>query len=233
MVFAMIRLLRRSRCARTALVVVAVGAILACRRPASPVARCTTQDLLSSVGSAAYPKIDEQAPWMRQARLCDVGAYVIAMSQDPDASSVYVLRKGEVMRPLFLKNAGNHSTVLFDAPGEGRAVVAVNEEVSLLWREPRRVVASDRHPASGPDVFSYAAYDSSRRAWIEHVDVGRDGTFDIRQTEVEGQPIRREMNVADRWLETVERDGKTGVVFNGRFMSLQDARATAASRVVP
>ncbi len=215
-----------------------LGMALGCQPPAavggSEAARCDTEDVLASVGQAANdPRIAQDAAWLRRAQVCNVGPFVFAVPRDPGVDAIYVLRKGKPARPVFLESATSHTTVLFDVNGDGRDVVSMNEEIALVSRESRRVLASDHHPKSGTPSFTYAAYDASRRAWIEYIDSGRDGTFDIRQTDVEGQPRRQEATVGDRWLDMVQRDGKTGVVFDGRFMSLQDARASVARHVEP
>jgi len=127
-----------------------------------------------------------------------------------------------------MKNGTKPTGMTFDTPSHGRAVVSIDENVTLLSQESKRVLASDGHLNSGHDVFTYAAYDSSRSAWIEYMDFGRDGTFDVRNTEVPGQPLKQEVTIAHRWVETVRRDGKLGVIVGGQFVFVEDARARAA-----
>jgi hypothetical protein len=35
--------------------------------------------------------------------------------------------------------------------------------------------------------------------------------------------VKREFRVGEQWLEVVQQDGRSGVVFNGRFMAVADA----------
>jgi len=71
-------------------------------------------------------------------------------------------------------------------------------------------------------VISYSTYDQAKSAWIENFDFGADGTLNYRTTE-SGQKVKREHRVGERWLEAVQQDGRTGVVYNGQFMPVADA----------
>lgn len=55
------------------------------------------------------------------------------------------------------------------------------------------------------------------------LDFGADGTLDFRTTEINGRRVKREFRVGEQWLEVVQQDGRSGVVFNGRFMAVADA----------
>jgi hypothetical protein len=213
-----------------ALVLVASGLATACRAAAGArtAVRCATEDLLSSVGAAAYPRTEQEMAWLHRAQVCDMGTYLVATPEDSRATSIYVLRKGTPLRPVLLENERTRAKVVFDI-GAGRDLSVAGDEVAIMNRSDRRVVVNEGRSPNGGPIFTYAAYNASRRAWIEYVDADRDGTFDIRQTDTTGQPLKREVTVADRWLEMVQRDGKPGVVVGGRFMSVTDARAKAAA----
>src|ERR1044071_4283482 len=84
--------------------VVAVGISLGCQRPASPVARCATQDVFASAAAylATNPQAEQDMRWLHRAQVCDLGSYLVTMSTDADASAVFVLRKGTPNQPIFL-----------------------------------------------------------------------------------------------------------------------------------
>ena len=62
---------------------------------------------------------------------------------------------------------------------------------------------------------------------MENVDFGADGVIDLRRTEIAAQPIKEELKVGNRWLEYVTRDGRSGVLLDGKFMSPAAAREVA------
>jgi hypothetical protein len=71
--------------------------------------------------------------------------------------------------------------------------------------------------------------DAARQAWIDNLDFGADGVVDFRTTELSGQQAKQELKVADRWLEFLKRDGTTGVLLDGKFISVDDARKKLAA----
>jgi hypothetical protein len=83
----------------------------------------------------------------------------------------------------------------------------------------------------GKSTISYAGYDAARQAWIDNLDFGADGVVDFRTTEISGREVKQELMVGDRWLEFLKRDGTTGVVLDGKFMSVDDARKKLATGV--
>jgi len=78
-------------------------------------------------------------------------------------------------------------------------------------------------------TMSYSAYDQTKSAWIENFDVGADGSLDYRTTTINDRIVKREFLVGDQWLELVQRDGRSGVVFNGRFTAVSEALKIAKS----
>jgi hypothetical protein len=73
--------------------------------------------------------------------------------------------------------------------------------------------------------LSVAAYNPGQKAWIENVDINADGTIDWRTTEASGRPTKHEVRLGDRWLEVIRRNGQSGIIVNGQFMSTDQARA--------
>ena len=110
------------------------------------------------------------------------------------------------MGEMFL-GVSKNSTMLLDADGQ---------RVLYQW---------DR----GKSTISYAGYDAARQAWIENRDFGADGVVDFRTTEISGQQVKQELKVGNRWLEFLKRDGTTGVLLAGTFISVDDARKKLAA----
>jgi hypothetical protein len=67
------------------------------------------------------------------------------------------------------------------------------------------------------------------QAWIDNLDFGAHGVVDVRTTEISGRQVKQELKVGDRWLEFLKRDGTTGVLLDGDFMSADDARKKLAA----
>jgi hypothetical protein len=68
------------------------------------------------------------------------------------------------------------------------------------------------------------------QAWIDNLDFGADGVVDVRTTEISGRQVKQELKVGDRWLEFLERDGTTGVLLDGDFMSARRAQEARRDR---
>jgi hypothetical protein len=145
--------------------------------------------------------------WKRPTSMCKVGDYQLYTPAEagPD-DSAYILRKG---RPFLLVN--EKETDLFDDAGE-------HFLFSLTRETPKR-----------PRGISYSTNDKSKNARIENFDIGADGTLDYRTTEIAGRTVKQEFRVGEQWLEKVDRDGRPGVVFNGRFMPVSEAIKLADS----
>ena len=55
------------------------------------------------------------------------------------------------------------------------------------------------------------------------------GSSIFETTEISGRQVKQELKVGDRWLEFLKRDGTTGVVLDGQFMSVDDAQKKLAA----
>ena len=139
--------------------------------------------------------------WARHALTCRMGDYQVVTPAEPvRGEGGYILRKGR----FFFAVNGKETDVLDDS---GQHLL-----FSLTRATPER-----------PAAISYSAYDQAKGAWIENFDFGADGTLDYRTTEVNGRRVKEEFRIGDQWLEKVQQDGRSGVVFNGRFMPVADA----------
>jgi hypothetical protein len=191
--------------------------------------------------------VSQEYGWIRDATVRDSGEYLIATPRNSGRGSIIVLRKGTPPRVLYVSSADGSAlfdpnngerglrglvvnmtrgvTTVFNAGGRGHLTIT-DEVISLIDPESKRTLIISSHPRAGVGYVSYSAYDPSRAEWIEHVDVGPDGHLDLRRTEVAGGPLKEEISVAERWLERVNRDGRSGVMLDGQFMSVEDARAS-------
>ena len=155
------------------------------------------------VGAEKGKKLAEFAgAWIRNARECRVGDYLVVAPDRPGSPDILLSRTG---RPFL--GVSSNTTTLVDADGQ-----------RVLYRRD-----------SEKPTISYAGYDSTRQAWIDNLDLAADGVVDFRTTEISGRQVKQEMIVADRWLEFVKRDGTTGVLLDGHFMSADDARKRLAA----
>jgi hypothetical protein len=135
--------------------------------------------------------------WSHSARECRVGDYLVIA---PDRQGLPDLLLARMGRPYL--NVSKEETMLLDTEGQ------------------RPVYHWDR----GKSVIAYAGFDATRKAWVDNLDFGADGVVDFRTTTIAGRQIKQELIVGDRWLEFVKRDGRTGVLLDGQFMSSDDAR---------
>jgi hypothetical protein len=139
--------------------------------------------------------------WARHALSCRMGDYQVVTPSEPGrGDGGYIIRKGR----LFL-TVNDKETGLFDDSGQ-----------HLLFALTRATPERDA-------AISYTAYDKAKDALIENFDFRADGTLDYRTTEINGHKVKQEFRVGEQWLEVVQRDGRTGVVFNGQFMPVADA----------
>jgi hypothetical protein len=177
-------------------------AISAVSYHAGSTAQCTTGDMS---GPLTPENIKEQQylgfDWARHALTCRMGDYQVVTPTDPGRwEGGFVLRKGR----RFL-DVNNKETALFDDSGQ---------HVLFYLRR-----ATQERSAT----MTYSIYDQAKGAWIENFDFGADGTVDFRTTEINGRRVKQELRVGEQWLEVVQQDGRSGVVFNGRFMPVADA----------
>jgi hypothetical protein len=163
-------------------------------------ARCKTGNIM---GAATRKKIEQARAldfaWMGHALACKVGSYEVVIPNDPaPREEGFILRRGH---PLLFVDA--QDTQLFDTSGQ-------------------RILFSSAG-ADSKSVVTYSGFDPAKDTLIEHFDFGADGVFDYRLTELNGRRVKQEYRVGEQWLEAVQRDGLTGVVFDGRFMPVADA----------
>lgn len=230
-----------------ALGVFAGAAVLSLLLLGSPnIIKCTIGDLAASLGPEPATSLEpKEYDWVRSARQCDMGQYIVVTPERSGRDGVLVIRKGSAARMVFAATTDGanlfdpdgkrglrglmvrltrDTTALFNVGGRGEQLTVGRETITLLDRDVKRVLVSIGRPQSGPGSLTYSIYDPSDAAWIETV-VGPDGNPEIRRTEVPGHPVKTEVRVAERWLEHVERDGQWGTVIDGQFMSVAAALA--------
>ena len=163
--------------------------------------------LLQKTQSTAVPRERKST---RKTMSCKVRDYVVITSQVAGSDEITLVRR-------------RHAVLMID-----------HGTTTVLDADGRRVVYSSvQNQESGRNYISYTAYDASQGAWIENIDVGPDGTMDMRMTEVAGRPSRVEFRIGERWLERVQRAGQNGTILDGQFMSVADARAKLGVKAVP
>jgi hypothetical protein len=162
-----------------------------------PSSRCTTGDLaLGLLGKDAALIENALGDWTHNVHECHVGDLVVDVPAKPGGAAVLVGRDG---KPLFAESNG--TTTVMD---QGHVVYERNR---------------------GRNWISVSAYDPGERAWIENVDADANGTIDLRITEfTSGAAQKREVRMGDRWFEVIKRNGRSGTLVDGRFMSLDEAR---------
>jgi len=156
-------------------------------------------------------------------RWCDLGGYVAATPVDRTKASITLVLKGHQTLPVV--EVSSERTLVFDADGKGDTLLASAGQITLADAKSNRVLLDLHQPASGRHWFSYAAYDSSRDAWVENLDNGPDGTLDLRRTDVPGHPLKTEFRIGEQWFERIDRDGKAGAVVNGQWTDVDEIRA--------
>jgi len=171
-----------------------VAMLLGFLRPA-PKPHCDVGDITGEFAREDAKNFEGVRGWAHNARVCNVGDYIVA---GPD-------RRGS-------------TDLLVGRPGEPLLVVQGSD--TMLLYERRVVYAWDRAKA----VISYAGYDSARQAWIDNIDAGADGTIDVRSTEIADRPKKWEFRIGDRWFDMSYQDGKNGLMVDGRFMTVDEAR---------
>jgi hypothetical protein len=179
-----------------------VAAIVGFARPV-PRPLCRTGDMTKGIGAESAKELEDFAGgWIHNARECRVGDYLVDAPDRQGSPDIFLSRMGEP----FLVSYRN-TTTLYDADGH---------RVLYEWDRAKSVIR-------------YAGYDAATQAWIENLDFGADGIVDFRTTEIAGRQVKQELKVGDRWLELLKRDGRTGVVLDGQFMSGADARKKLAA----
>jgi hypothetical protein len=159
---------------------------------------CRTFYLTRGMGAERAKELEDFAGgWIHTARQCRIGDYLVIAPERQGSPDILLSRMGEP----FL-GVSRNTTTLLDADGH---------RVLYQWDRDKSII-------------SYAGYDAARQAWIDNRDFGADGIVDFRTTEISGRQGKQELKVGDRWLEFVKRDGTTGVLLDGQFMSADDAR---------
>ena len=189
-----------------AVLVVVMAGTVTCAR-GSIMSGCKTGDLTGSLNSASSKMMLELGPWVKHARECHVGEYVIHVPAEGGHGEIVVGRNGQ---PVFFVTSS--STILFDSSGK------------------RVLFEADQGQASGLPVVSYATHVRATDTWVENVDFGADGTVEYRRTETAGGTVKKEVSVDQRWLEVVQRGGRDGVILDGEFMTAAAAREKLAAR---
>jgi hypothetical protein len=165
-------------------------------------ARCKTGNMS---GSLTPDKLktwhDAGFDWGRRAVMCSMGDFQVVTPNEPGGKGdMLIIRQS---RPFLLVN---------------------DKETDLLEDSGQHLLFSlTRGTSERPSVISYSTYDQAKGAWIENFDFGADSTLDYRTTESNGRRVKREFRIGEQWLEAVQQDGRTGVVFDGRFMPVADA----------
>jgi hypothetical protein len=164
---------------------------------------CRTGDMTIGIGAEKAKESEDFAGgWIHNARECRLGDYLVIAPERQGSPDILLSRMG---KPFL--GVSKNSTMLLHADGH---------RVLYQW---------DR----GKSTISYAGYDAARQAWIDNLDFGADGVVDFRTTEISGQQAKQELKVGDRWLEFRKRDGTTGVLLDGKFISVDDARKKLAA----
>jgi hypothetical protein len=157
---------------------------------------CEAGDLTRAVSREKADEMEKTfGAWVHRVRVCRIGDYLVNVSTNSAMAGIMVARNGAVM---------------FTASPKRTSVV-----------EQNRVVYEFNHVRN---EITYAAFNAERGVWIENIDLNADGTPDLRRAEAPGRTATQEMRIGDHWLELVMRDGRSGTVFNGQFMSFDEAR---------
>jgi hypothetical protein len=149
----------------------------------------------------------EAGPWVKHVRECHVGEYVIDVPAEGGHGEIMVGRNGQ---PVFFVTSSG--TIVFDSSGK------------------RVLFEANQGQAVGLPVVSYATHVRAADTWVENVDFGADGTVDYRTTESADGKIKKEVSVDQRWLEVVQRGDRTGVIWDGEFMTAAAAREKIAAK---
>jgi hypothetical protein len=164
---------------------------------------CRTGYMTKGIGAERAKEVENFAGgWIHNVRECRVGDYLVIAPDRQGSPDIFLSRMGK----LFM-GVSQDTTMLLDADGR---------RILYQWDRAKSTI-------------SYAGYDPVRQAWIDNLDFGADGVVDFRTTEISGRQVKQELKVGDRWLEFLKRDGTTGVLLDGDFMSADDARKKLAA----
>ena len=164
---------------------------------------CRTGYMTKGIGAERAKELEDSADgWIHNVRECRIGDYLVVAPDRQGSPDIFLSRTGK----LFM-GVSKDTTMLLDADGR---------RVLYQWDRAKSTV-------------SYAGYDAARQAWIDNLDFGADGVVDFRTTEISGRQVKQELKVGDHWLEFLKRDGTTGVLLDGKFMSVDNARKKLAA----
>jgi hypothetical protein len=129
---------------------------------------------------------------------------------------------GEGLKP----NGDEFQSVFVSALGSFRAQVVkgvsptVRNAVSIYHRHSGTplLTLSDSDGDGQPDALTYSRVDSSGNVTLEVTDYDMDGQADLRLNFAEHH---YEVWHADRWYRVEARDGRRGIVVDGRFVELR------------
>jgi hypothetical protein len=159
----------------------------------------------------AAAELETWLPWIRNTLACRVGEFLVNVPASGDsAGQVAVLYRGRLFMIV-----------------DGEAVRLADESGKRFRFESVRGQKSRPH-----DYISYSTFVGAQSAFVENVDAGADGTLDLRFTEVAGEPKKTEFRIGERWLEQVKRSGRDGVLLDGQFVSVAEARARLEAKAV-
>lgn len=159
---------------------------------------CRVGDMESALHAKTGKALEQTfGAWVRKARVCHVGDYVVVAPVAADQSDLIV---------------GRNDKMSFIALSRSQTEIVDDGRVLYNWDRTRKVI-------------TYSAYDSVRKGWVENYDVNADGSIEIRTIESGAGNQVREVPASDRWLPLVSQNGRSGTMLGQRFMSVEDARA--------
>jgi hypothetical protein len=122
---------------------------------------------------------------------------------------------GDEFQSVFVSSAGSFKTQVV----QGVAPTARNG-VTIYHRDSGKhlLTLSDSDGDGRPDAVTYSKVDSQGTVTLEATDFDMDGQADLRLNFAEHY---FEVWHADRWYRVETRDGRRGIVMDGRFVELR------------
>ena len=157
--------------------------------------RLSTQQGVSKENAALFKEV---APsWGADVDVCHQGAYTIITPARGEEAAIFVAQ-------------GKHGVLVKDPSG-----------VSLFQGGKPLITVSDTNQDGRYDVLSYDGVDGRTGESVTVVDVGIDGQADMKFS-LSAQGIKTTwLWVQNGWYEQAARAGKSGVLVNGAFKSVQ------------
>jgi len=171
---------------------------------------CKTLNLMSKDAAeldALYTEAtgkDANVDWLRRARACSIGRFVVYGPADGASHNLYV--------------------TLDDNP-----VASISPDGFLLFEGTGRLVASlsDRDGDGRFDWLDYQGREAGSGNDVAAIDSNLDGKTDMITISESDGSKRRLLNIEGEWLERVTREGETGFIIDGEFV-VGDRESTAA-----